>query len=245
MHAAPGTTTDTRFGRFVHDSRFPTRHDAHQLLDARCTPDEVPTLLGVLDELYEGAGCAFQKMTLHDASTAQHLIPQLVGRGWSCRRENLMPLRHAPVRFRSEEVDVRVVPYDDPEAHRARVALANHGHLRALRYRQAQDQRIGGEVLIGYLGGEPAGTTGWFVVDGVARFRPVSTIERFRLRGVATTLILHVQDHPAVRAADALVIFCGDDGPIRLYEQLGFEREHAQWSCFRALPGYPGRAGGF
>ncbi|MFN2250634.1 MAG: hypothetical protein ACK2UL_01845, partial [Anaerolineae bacterium] len=68
MHAAPGTTTDTRFGRFVHDSRFPTRHDAHQLLDARCTPDEVPTLLGVLDELYEGTGCAFQKMTLHDAS---------------------------------------------------------------------------------------------------------------------------------------------------------------------------------
>jgi GNAT superfamily N-acetyltransferase len=134
---------------------------------------------------------------------------------------------------------VRAVPFDDPDDHRAAIAKANHGHLRALGYRQAQDPRLGGEALIGYVDDRPVGTTGWFIVDGVARFRPVSTIASYRRRGVATTLIRYVQDHPAVAAADGLVIYCSDDGPVPLYEQLGFVRYYEQWSCFLKLPGYP------
>lgn len=239
VHAAPHYTTATRFGRFVHDPRFPYRHDANQLLDVRCAPGEVPALLALLDALFEDTGRPFRKMTVHDPDTVRHLIPELTERGWSCRRENMMPLRRASSRAASSLVAVAAVPFEDPDGHRATIAKANHGHLRALHYRQAQDPRLGGEALIGYLGGHPAGTTGWFVVDGVARFRPVSTIATYRRQGVATTLIRYVQDHPTVSRADCLVIYCSDDGPVPLYERLGFVCTYSQWSCFLKLPGYP------
>ncbi len=35
-------------------------------------------------------------------------------------------------------------------------------------------------------------------------------------------MIHYVQNHPVVRAQDALTIFCNDDGPLRVYEELGF-----------------------
>lgn len=239
VHANPDCVQQTRFGRFVHDERFPTRHDAHQLFDVRCGPRDVDALLAEVDAMYAATGVRFRKLTFHDASTVGVLVPELRARGWSCRRENLLPFARAPVRQASEDVEVRAVPFDDPDGHRATVALGTAGHLRALRYRQTQDPRLGGEALIGFVDGRAAGTTGWFVADGIARFRPVSTIPKHRRRGVATSLIRYVQQHPDVRGADGLVIFCGDDGPIPLYEQLGFVRRFEQWTCFLKLPGYP------
>ena len=47
--------------------------------------------------------------------------------------------------------------------------------------------------------------------------------------GAATTMIHYVQNHPVVRAQDALTIFCNDDGPLRVYEELGFVKRGWMW----------------
>jgi len=89
-------------------------------------------------------------------------------------------------------------------------------------FARSQELRFGGCVYLGYLDGSLAGTTGYYLVDGVARYRSAITSRPFRGRGVASTLIRHVQNQPAVRAADALTIAVRDSGPRSLYETLGF-----------------------
>ena len=42
-------------------------------------------------------------------------------------------------------------------------------------------------------------------------------------------MIHYVQNHPVVRAQDALTIFCNDDGPLRVYEELGFVKRGRMW----------------
>ena len=89
--------------------------------------------------------------------------------------------------------------------------------------------------LVGWLEGEPVSTTGWFVVDGVARYRGDYTRESARGQGVASTLIQYVQSHPSVQAQDGLVMHCGEGGPVPLYEQLGFRTRGLYYECYREL----------
>jgi hypothetical protein len=231
----PERTTRTPFGWFTHNPDFPFRHDANQLFDVRCRPEDVDALLAELDRCYAGTGRPFRKLCFHDPETARHLVPTLERRGWSVRRTWMMVHRHPPRRAPNPAVEVRVVPFHDPDGPRAAVALADGGTAEAMRYRQHSDPRLGGELLVGFLDGQPAGRTGWFVVGGIARHRPVRTRALYRNRGVATTLLLHIQRHPAVRAADALTIFVNEDGPIPLYEQLGFVKSAPIWSALRRL----------
>lgn len=67
-------------------------------------------------------------------------------------------------------------------------------------------------------------STGWYLIDRFARFRPVTTPEAEGL-GAATTLIRHVQTHPIVQTQEKLVLLCREDAPIPLYEQLGFVKQ--------------------
>ena len=234
----PGRCRRTHYGRFVFDPRFPGRWDACQLFDARCAPGEVDALLDTLETLHEGIDRPFRRLVLHDEATAAHLIPALRARGWSAVATHLMPWEGEALREASPEVEVRATPFDDPDGHRAAIATADGDGLESLRHRQSRDPRLGGEALVGFLDSAPVGRTGWFVVDGVARFRPVRTIAAARERGVATSLIRHVQRHPAVRAAEGLVIFCDEDGPAGLYEQLGFVKRHVLWSCLLERAGF-------
>ena len=87
-----------------------------------------------------------------------------------------------------------------------------------------------------YLDGAPVGTTGWFAVGGIARFRQVATREPFRRRGVATTMLRHVQDHPGVRSQDALMIYCEAPATIAFYERLGFRKAGIMWEVSRDAP---------
>ena len=96
---------------------------------------------------------------------------------------------------------------------------------------RGQAARVGGEYVVGYLDGQPAGCTGWFSIGGIARFRHVFTAPAFRGRGVATSLIHYLQHHPGVEACDELAILVGEDGPGELYEQLGFREAMLFWEA--------------
>ncbi len=58
---------------------------------------------------------------------------------------------------------------------------------------------------------------------------------RARNRGYAGTLIQHVQQHPTVRAQDALVIFVSDDGPVALSAQYAASGLLSRLQAGRAL----------
>jgi predicted GNAT family acetyltransferase len=83
------------------------------------------------------------------------------------------------------------------------------------------------------LDGEIAGTAGWTIASGMARFRSIRTVEDLRRRGVATSMIRFSQDQPQVRKQDGLVIFCDTETTIHLYERLGFVRHGYLWALLR------------
>ena len=230
----PAYVTATEFGNFYNHPDFPTRTDANQLYDCRCPQGEIDALLKLLEDSYAAAGLDFQKISGHDAATYDYLVAELLPRGWAVKREWLMPLEAEPQRAVNAEIQVRVV--DDNNIRDLDALHMEDGKLqRGYLFSSAQDQRIGGERLLAYLNGEAIGCTGWFVVDGVARFRSVYTVDHARKQGAATTLIRHIQEHPTVRAQDGLVIFCGEDGPVPLYEQLGFAKRHQMWQFLLLL----------
>ena len=69
----------------------------------------------------------------------------------------------------------------------------------------------------------------------MACFRHIHTIEQYRRRGVATSMVRFIQAQPQVLEQDGLVIFCDTEDTIRLYERLGFVRHGFLWALFRHI----------
>jgi hypothetical protein len=194
----------------------------------------VENLLAFLEELYAGSDLGFRKITGHDEVTESCIKDPLESHGWRYQKTWMMTFDEEAQRPVNPDVQVEVVDCQtDPNLEKIH---AERGRSEGgFRYMQAQEPRLGGETLIAWLEGEPVGTTGWFVVDGVARFRNVGTVEHARYRGVATTMIRYVQEHPIVRMQDALTIHCADDGPVSLYESLGFRKRGFMWGFLKLL----------
>jgi GNAT superfamily N-acetyltransferase len=134
-------------------------------------------------------------------------------------------------------VSIRTVPFDAAELTRV------YDDPEELRYRHAQDIRLGGEVLLAEMDGAPAGATGWFLAGGIARFRLIHTVAGYRRRGVAAALIREVIQRTASRGIRRLCIHCPEKGPIGLYRGLGFQTQGVLWYCVRLDAGAAETAG--
>lgn len=218
-----------RFGDFYSHPDFPDRFDANQLCRVRCRPGEVEAMLAELDALYEPTGLEYRKVSGYDADVWSDLGPGLSDLGWSLWKTRLLVLRSAPRLEANPDVQVAVVPPESQDLEA--LYQSDDGLDRGFELARSQASRVGGEYLVAYLDGKPAGCTGWFSRYGVARFRHVLTAPECRSRGVATTLILHVQRHPTVMACDTLAIMVNEDGPDSLYERLGFRDVMEFWEA--------------
>lgn len=230
--ADPEVSRSTRFGVFVHHPSFPDRYDACQLLACRCAEEDVGDLLSELERLYGPTGLQYRKILGHDRATLAVLDSRLRGAGWLALREwMLVHEKPAPACEESAAVTVEEVP---PGSEREREIIEAWPDLRRTDFCRSQDRRLGGALVFGRLNGSVVGTTGWFVTeDGLARFRHVYVSEGARRQGVASTMIAHIQRHPAVRRQRALVVVCDERGPVGLYERLGFVKRGLLWSFRR------------
>lgn len=226
--ADPAYTRQTPFGTFYHHPEFPTRHDANQLMRTVLPAGVEPVvLLDHLEELYSTTSITYHKMSGHDPTTFERLKPLFP----EDRRQICwtLVLEREPERHANPDIIVEPVTSkneaDLDDLHRNAEGRISDGH----RFARAQEARIGGEWVIGYVDRRPASSSGWFIVDGIARFRGVNTKEWAQNQGAATTMIHYVQNHPVVQAQDALTIFCTDEGPLRVYEELGFVKRGWMW----------------
>jgi ribosomal protein S18 acetylase RimI-like enzyme len=212
--------------------RFPDHFSANQLLDCRCSQGGLQKLMEWL-EPSSGSKPSVRQIQGHDADTLHHLQPVLLARGWHTDQYGLMLCEEYPRRTASPEVQIQVV---DPAADQefTKIALASGAAPGAHAFRQAQDTRLGGEGLVAWLDGEPVGYGGWYVVDRIARFRRLGVVPEARGRGVGTTLVRYVQEHPCVRAQDALVIVTSRSGrQAMLYRDLGFIERGVLWVFYK------------
>ena len=197
-------------------------------------------MLQELDRELADSGLKFRKVSGYDPVVWAHLEPVLQEAGWEIVTCSIMLHQTPSVRKSNPRVHVRSV---DVSSSDLADLYCTDGELdRSFELERTQFRRVGGEYLVGYLDSQPACCTGWYVVNGVARFRHVFTAPWARNRGCATSLILHVQNHAEVRAQDGLVIMVNpEDGPETLYRELGFQHVAAFWEAQVFLPKPPDR----
>lgn len=231
---APGRSVPTPFGTFVHHPEFPMRYTCNQLIRARCDPGRAAEFFEDLERRYADLNLAFRFVSGHDPASLTVLRPALPS-GWSSKEGWMLVWDGEPSLGSNPAVSIREVPPDDPDLvglHTKPDGTPDHG----LRYYVSQLARTGGTWIVAYLDGEPAGSTGWFTVGGVARFRFVGTVERFRRRGVASSMIRYVREHPEVRAQEHLTIMCHDPAVFSLYRRLGFREAGMFWELSLNAP---------
>ncbi len=230
----PSHTVEREYGTFISHPDYSGRYDCNQMFNCRCPAGRVEDFLNELDRLYVGKPLGFRKLSGHDEGTLAVLEPVLSGRGWEFSRTLMMTLGAEPVISANPAVEVRAVDPFHPDLELQYTRKLERGTLdQGFAYYRTQQARLGGEWLVAYIDGKPVGTTYWFVVDRVAGFTWVGTLPEYRRRGVASSLILHVQNHPKVRAQDTLAISCNSEPTIRLYEKLGFRGIGWLWEAMR------------
>jgi len=85
----------------------------------------------------------------------------------------------------------------------------------------------GGRNFLGYIDGKPAGTSLLFSLIKTGAIFNVGTIEEYRKRGVATTLIAHAVLESIKQGNDLHTLQVAKGGNVeKLYKEVGFEADH-------------------
>jgi hypothetical protein len=225
----PRYTKPVEFGVFYLRPDFPDRRDANQLYRVQCGRGEVDRLVAAVEDLYTPTHLPFRRLSGYDRATWDHLRIELRDRGWHVAAEAMKVHSECSTRPTNADLEIRSV---DPLSPDLEALYTHDGKLDGgFAFARCEFARVGGEYLVGYDNGRPACCTGWYAANGIARFRHVYTAPWARQHGFASTLIEHIQRHPEVLRQEALVIFVGSDGPVSLYEDLGFRTAGVFWSA--------------
>lgn len=227
----PEYTAKSEFGTFISHPGFSSRYDCNQLFECSCTPGREKDFWGELGRLYEGRGLAFRKISGHDPVSFSVLEPFLSKAGWIFSKVRIMLWEAESEIPENPAVTVKAVDPFSPDLkmlYTEKSQSKDGGGLdQGFAYHRSQTGRTKVEWLVAYLDGSPAGNTGWFVTGGMAGFTWVGTRREFRRRGVATSLIRHVQRSPRA-APGALTILANEQG-ASLYRKLGFKDKGMLW----------------
>ena len=227
--AGPTHITATPFGQFGADPRCAPSEWC--FFDARCAADQVDALLQTANACWS-PDQTNRCIMGHDPATLSYLEPTLAALGWKLHQMPLMIHERPPELAINLAVKIQVVDaatdalYHEIGGRWATPSVHEH--------RRVQDARLGGEGLIAWLDGEPAGYGGWYLADGLARYRRLGTLPHARKKHVCTTLVRYVQDHPVVRAQEALVIGGGGGTPV--YLRCGFVPRGMLWTFISPSP---------
>ncbi|MEZ4607888.1 MAG: GNAT family N-acetyltransferase [Deinococcales bacterium] len=200
--------------------------------------EAIKDFLTLLEACYQPLNYNYRRLSVHEPLTAELLIPVLKTQGWECNK--IFMMLHTAKAMRPINPDVRIESIDfakqtleDPGDFRKVYADDDFEFYRL--YDLHVDKRLGGKRIFAYLDDVPVGMTGFFVKDGIARYRGVYVHPKHRQLHIASTMIQYIQEALEVKAQEALTIHVGEDGPVKLYEALGFSHHSVAWDCLKKL----------
>ncbi len=222
--AAPSKTIKTNYGYFTSDLRFKTRYDANHHFATHVKKEAETHFFTTTEDLYKDSKLNHRMIKGHDPATLERLRPFAESNNWTINLILMMVFKNKPARPINPKVKLKVVDASRSEDLKRLVYRPE-----AYEFAMLQNPRLGGETLLAYLEGEAVGTTGWFIVNGIARYRSVFVNPDYRRQNVASSMLQYVQNHATVKAQTALTIHVDEDGPVSLYETLGFVKHSILW----------------
>jgi ribosomal protein S18 acetylase RimI-like enzyme len=222
-------TTTWRYGTALFHEDFPDFYDHNFLRVERPVGDATARELAKeADELL--AGFAHREIVVGDEADGERLAPGFADLGW--RTERLLyqirrrrPDRPAPNAAREVGID-EMMPFREETWRRLfeapAVPLAAFGRVLA--------DRIGARFFVAEVDGVMAAGCELYQHDGVAQIETVDTLEEYRGRGLARSVVLAATDAALAAGADLVLIVADDDDwPKHLYSKLGFDPAGRFW----------------
>jgi ribosomal protein S18 acetylase RimI-like enzyme len=168
---------------------------------------------------------------------AAELAEELVERGWSVSRIATMEY-DGP-----RERDTEVAPAElvDPRAIRgARKAATADRDADLTRqianYTERLAEKNDGLVFAAFYGGEPGAFCTLFNKEGIAEIDEVTTLDRFRKRGLGTAVVeAALRTALSTRADLTFLNADADDWPMHWYERLGFRTIGKRFELYRSF----------
>jgi len=223
-----GTRTERfRFGTAVSLPECPLRHDSNYLVVDPLPRDvDAAALADEADRVQGGAGLKHRMVMFRAAADGERLAAGFAALGWEPFRGLVMALR----RPSSKSADTSVVTRADPGALRA----AREAQILSYPWGTPEVARhlLGARDFIPvetrhyavFVDGEPASWAELYIEGDTAQLEALATAERFRNRGHASAVMLHMAEE--ARRAGASFLFLSAnaaDWPKDLYTRLGYD----------------------
>ena len=177
-----------------------------------------------------------RKVILPGGGAADGLASELGRRGWSVTRTVVMAYRGPAERdpapaAAAEEVDPRAV-------YGARMQALSGRSTDVQRQVADYTQRLGeaarGRVFAAFVGGEVAAFCALLEGDGLGEIDEVTTLERFRRRGLGTAVVEAALAASLAAGHDlTFLVAAANDWPRDWYARMGFEEIGSRWEIYK------------
>jgi ribosomal protein S18 acetylase RimI-like enzyme len=240
----------TRIERFEHgaaflDEEFRYRYNSNFLLVEHSLEGvQAEAILEEAERILGGASFPHREVVVRDDRHGERFSPAFAEHGYTVERNVIMAHRRAPDRDPdqvTEELsfaDVRPLLH---EIYRRQPWATSDEMVRVLTDQHGKFERvIGARFFAVRFKGTLAGDCELYV-DGLdAQVENVATLEEFRGRGVARTVVLRAVGAAREAGAEHLFIVADEaDWPRELYGRLGFDRIGRTWQFTRWPGGVP------
>jgi ribosomal protein S18 acetylase RimI-like enzyme len=226
------------FGSAYLNAELPHRWSSNLLwLDRDPRPPSASALAGLSDEILGGAGMPHRKIVAV-GELGRRLASGFLELGWTVHPLVLMALERAP--DRPPPLPVERVRVADAAALIAEITRRMEpGDDEAVRreldrHKELMERAVGASFFVVRIDGRDAGMCELYEGDDVGQIEDVNTLEEFRGRGVARSVVLAAVRAARHDGADLVFLVADDDDwPKHLYSRLGFDPIGAEWEFIR------------
>lgn len=217
------------------DDDYPERYTANRIVvsDPAIGADE---LVASADDVLGGKGLAHRHVSVMDEG-GDRLAPGFRDAGYEAERVVGMVLRRPPDRpapLPTEERSFDEVRPLTEEIYRRDLPTAPEVAARFVEQHAAWDRKLGTRRFVARIDGAFAGQCELYPFGDDAQVEFVDTLEEYRGRGVARSVVLAAVAAAHHAGAERVYIAAEDDDwPKLLYERLGFDPVGVMWDFTR------------
>jgi ribosomal protein S18 acetylase RimI-like enzyme len=222
----------SRFGTALFNDDFPSYWDGNFLRVDGPVDATAEQLIVEANRLFEDV--AHREIVVPDEVMGSRVAASFGREGWEIDRLVFMVQRRDP--DRTPVVAVEECTFDEVYPLMLEANLASHGGMTPeaaetnAAVRRVFADVTGARFFAVRVDGAPAGFGELYEHDGVAEIDDVHTLERFRRRGIARAVVVHIVREARDAGADLVFLIADDaDWPKQLYARLGFDPVGKFW----------------